>query len=323
MARRPRAKDSEYLRRELLKTVFHFKTTLQTGSLREKAKGLIPAHHSLDDLGCSLVPEPKSARERILEYLKKHCGVLVAGEELMVVAGISEYARRVRELRGQEGFSVVTGKTFLAMVEYGEAAFSDVVGAERSALKVDSYILLKEDPDREAAHRWHTANRIRKSKRAVKDKILEYLRLNVGSMVSGEELQYLAPSRTEWARRARELRTEDGWPVVTRNSGRPDLPVGFYLLEEDRQAQPHDRAISDPVRVKVLERDGHACRSCGWSYGRRTPGDPRQMLELHHMEHHRDGGSNEVGNLITLCNSCHKEVHRGVISRSDLEDLLR
>ena len=47
----------------------------------------------------------------------------------------------------------------------------------------------------------------------------------------------------EWARRVRELRTEEGWPIVTRNSGRDDLAIGVYVLEEDRQTYEHDRSI--------------------------------------------------------------------------------
>ena len=82
-------------------------------------------------------------------------------------------------------------------------------------------------------------------------KIIEYFRRNVGKIVTGEEIAYLANGNSEWARRCRELRTEDGWPIVTKSSGRPDLPVGAYVLEEDKQAEPHDRKIPDKVRIEV------------------------------------------------------------------------
>ena len=74
-----------------------------------------------------------------------------------------------------------------------------------------------------------------------------------------KELSYLANGRTEWARRVRELRTEEGWPIVTKNAGRGDLPVGVYVLEEDRQAYEHDRKIPDDIRVAVLTRDNFSC----------------------------------------------------------------
>jgi hypothetical protein len=38
-------------------------------------------------------------------------------------------------------------------------------------------------------------------------KVLEYMRNNVGRLVTGEEFRYVAKDKTEWARRVRELRT--------------------------------------------------------------------------------------------------------------------
>ena len=103
---------------------------------------------------------------------------------------------------------------------------------------------------------------------------------------------------------------EDGWPIVTRSSGREDLPIGVYMLEENRQSEEHDRAIPDAVRVAVLHRDGFRCVECGWSRADLAPGDPRKMLELHHRQHHKDKGANTAANLVTLCNVHHHEVHR-------------
>ncbi|WP_323985578.1 HNH endonuclease [Klebsiella aerogenes] len=50
---------------------------------------------------------------------------------------------------------------------------------------------------------------------------------------------------------------------------------------------------------------------------------PRTFLELHHIEHHADGGENTLENLITLCNVCHDEVHHRNISREYLLGLLK
>ncbi|MDR9468457.1 HNH endonuclease signature motif containing protein [Marinospirillum sp.] len=325
MARRSKRKAPEQLRKELLEIIVNFEAKLLQDTLRDQVAGLIPAHTTLADLGSSLIPEDvaTSAKSRILAYLQKYTHSLVRGEELMVVAGISEYGRRIRELRVQEGWSIVAGNTFRKMIEEGEASPGDVEVSDLTQLKPDTYILLSEECDREAAHRWNSANRIRKSDLSVKDKALAYFRENVGNKISGEEIQYLAPGATEWARRVRELRTEEGWPVSTRNSGFPELPVGFYILEEDRQAPRHDRIIPDLVRVEVLERDSHQCRSCGWSYASKRKGDPRTLLELHHIEHHKDGGANVAENLIALCNVCHDNVHRGRISAEELEDMLQ
>ncbi|MFP5231567.1 MAG: HNH endonuclease [Acidobacteriota bacterium] len=123
-------------------------------------------------------------------------------------------------------------------------------------------------------------------------------------------MKYLARDAKEWARRIRELRTEAGWPIITRNSGREDLAVGVYVLEEDRQAEEHDRRIPDDVRVAVLKRDNFSCVQCGWNRSMLSPEDPRNFLELHHKTHHKNKGANTVENLETLCNVDHDALHR-------------
>ena len=106
------------------------------------------------------------------------------------------------------------------------------------------------------------------------------------------------------------MRTEDEWPVFTRMQGRSDLDVGEYLLEEDRQAEEHDRKIPDEVRVKVLERDSFCCTTCGWRREDLSRDDPRKFLELHHLTNHAKGGENSFENLVTLCNVHHDQVHK-------------
>lgn len=152
------------------------------------------------------------------------------------------------------------------------------------------------------------AQRLRHQPRSVRDRLLDYLRMNVGRPVTGEELRYVAKEATEWARRVRELRSEEGWPIVTRSSGRPELPVGIYVLEQERQSPPHDRMISDGVRRDVLRRDGYQCQRCQWDHDLWNRSDPRH-LELHHIQHHESGGANTADNLVTLCTVCHDEWH--------------
>ena len=60
------------------------------------------------------------------------------------------------------------------------------------------------------------------------------------------------------------------------------------------------------VREYVLFRDGHVCQHC---HGRSK--DP--VLNVHHLESRRTGGDSP-GNLITLCETCHKALHHGEIT---------
>lgn len=211
----------------------------------------------------------------------------------------------MRELRVQFGWAVASGVTIKEMSEDQDADIPN----ELMAMKPSDYVLLNELQDRDAAHRWNVANTIRKERGSVRDKILKYMRANVGKPVTNEELRYVAGDKTEWARRVRELRTEYGWPVATKSTGRPDLSVGVYVLQADRQSPEHDRHIADDIRREVLRRDGYKCQNCNWSHEEWNPSDPRH-LEIHHIKHHAKGGANVKENLKTLCTVCHDKIHR-------------
>lgn len=310
MARRSKPANPETLRQELLELIINFEKKLLEEDLRPKVIALVPACRVLRDLGSSLIPieEAKSARDRILAYFRHYPGIVISGEELSVVAGINDWPRRVRELRVEFGWPIATGVTINEIFKDADEVGQTEEIKALEGMPPHDYILLEDRQDRDAAYRWKLANDIRKQKIGARDKILLFLRENVGVSVSGEEISYVAKI-TDWPRRIRELRTEYGWPVVTKQTGRPDLSVGVYLLEMDRQAPVHDRLIPDPIRVAVLRRDSYQCLNCSWHISEWNRADPR-ILELHHKKHHAKGGDNSEENLITLCNICHDEIHR-------------
>lgn len=253
----------------------------------------------LAKLRLSALTPSTSATDRILAYLKLFVGEVLDGKELAVVSGIQEYARRVRELRVQFGYKISTGTT------------SD-------DLRPDQYRLDAADPDAGAADKWKLMNEIRRRKGlSGMDRALELLKASVGKPVTGDEVKYVAKIRSA-ERRVRQLRTEFGWRIVTRHTGRPDLPNDAYVLETLQQLPEHDRSIPDGVYDKVLERDGLSCRYCGWSLAQRNPAGKRQFLEVHHIVFHHLGGGHEPENLVTLCNVDHDEVHRRKIAGKDL-----
>lgn len=59
------------------------------------------------------------------------------------------------------------------------------------------------------------------------------------------------------------------------------------------------------VREYVLARDGHKCQHCKGK-------SKDAILNVHHIESRKTGG-NSPSNLITLCETCHKEYHKGNI----------
>ncbi|MFU8858362.1 MAG: HNH endonuclease [Deferrisomatales bacterium] len=299
--------DPEAVRQKVADLIKNFESELQSGGLRPKVLALVPIFHGLRDLGKALIATKyaSAARDRILYYFRQYPGTIINGDELLVVSGIQEYARRLRELRVQFGWAIVSGVTIKEMCEDE----SDEVPDELTAMRPNEYVLLSAEEDRDAAHRWNVANTIRKERGSVRNKILKFLRANVGHGVTNEELRYVAGDKTEWARRVRELRTEHGWPIATKTTGRPDLGVGVYMLQADRQSPKHDRNIPDDVRREALRRDGYKCNSCGWSHDEWNQSDPRH-LELHHITHHVKGGANVRENMKTLCTVCHDKVHR-------------
>lgn len=75
------------------------------------------------------------------------------------------------------------------------------------------------------------------------------------------------------------------------------------------------KQIRPQVRQRVLERDDHECQLCG-ELGKQAGGD--MTLHLHHRVSPLDGGSNDPGNLLTLCEACHHHHHS---SRAEPEEV--
>jgi hypothetical protein len=308
VARRPSKGTPETKRKALIELLVDFEHHLSASDLRDQVQALIPVFHELRDLGSSLLGAEAraSARDRILAYLRRYPTTVIAGDELTVVSGIQEYARRIRELRVEFGWPILSGKAMLDLLPEERA------GLTAGSIRVDDYVLLRDEQDREGALRWNIANEIRRSSGSVKEKLLRYLQANVGAPVTAEELRYVAKDRSEWARRVRELRTEDGWNIATQMTERPDLPPGVYVLEDLAQAEPHDRKIPEEVRIRVLLRDHYSCRYKGCDFdARHPPPGPRRRLELHHVIQHAARGTNDPDNLVTICNVHHDAVHGG------------
>lgn len=62
----------------------------------------------------------------------------------------------------------------------------------------------------------------------------------------------------------------------------------------------------EQIRKQVYERDNWCCQVCG----KHCEG---HEIQAHHIEEWRKTKDNSLGNLITLCNTCHARVHNGTI----------
>jgi len=223
---------------------------------------------------------PPGAHDRILRYLQLRVGETVSKDELEGVAGISEWARRVRELRVEGGWRISTN-------------------GNRADLRPGEYVLEAAEPDAGLATRWRTANVIRRRPGAAKDRMLEFFLACTGQVVSKDEVAYVAKI-SDYPRRVREL-SEDGYQISSHLDD-TDLRPGEYLLRSGERLPPRTRqAIKQ--RYVILERDGYRCRVCG------SPSGAGRTLQVHHrMPVHR-GGTNDDENLQTLCQVCHAGTH--------------
>ena len=59
----------------------------------------------------------------------------------------------------------------------------------------------------------------------------------------------------------------------------------------------------DELRERVYKRDEYRCQNCGIS---------NVKLHCHHIVPLNKGGTNNLSNLITLCEDCHAKVHPGM-----------
>lgn len=144
---------------------------------------------------------------------------------------------------------------------------------------------------------------------SVKARLRAHFLENVGQVVTARELQAVAAPASEWARRVRELREEEGWPISTQHDDL-SLKQGEYRLERIPETQVEagfKRAISQRTRAEVLDRDGYTCQSCGLAAGDTDPDTDRKVrLHMGHIIDKSLGGSDDADNLRTLCSTCNQ-----------------
>ncbi len=142
-----------------------------------------------------------------------------------------------------------------------------------------------------------------------KEGIRQFLLNNIGRVIESNELQAAAGGAGQYARRVRELRDEEGWPILTHNDS-ADLKPGQYRLarEPTYKERPHfARTISAKLRAEVLDRNGFTCQMCGLTPGEIDPFTNRPVrLHVGHIKDKSLGGKDELSNLRTLCSTCNQ-----------------
>jgi len=153
--------------------------------------------------------------------------------------------------------------------------------------------------------------------------ILEYFLNNIGKVLESKDIQQASGGASEWARRVRELRNEEGYQILTHND-RADLKPNQYLLETDKRVPSFARNISKETRAWVLERNGYTCQMCGLAAGDADPLHPSRTVRLTmgHIIDKSKGGDDSPQNLRAVCTNCNEGLQNTALPKPDTIHLL-
>lgn len=153
-------------------------------------------------------------------------------------------------------------------------------------------------------------------------KLREYFLQNVDRILDSDTLREVAGT-SEWARRVRELRNEEGMNIATHND-RSDLKPGQYLLIDLKPLPSFGRDISKETRAYVLDRNGFTCQMCGAAAGEPHPFDQGRKTRLHigHIIDKSMGGTDAPSNLRAICSVCNEGASNLTLNRPETIKLI-
>ncbi len=159
-------------------------------------------------------------------------------------------------------------------------------------------------------------------RQGAKGKLRAYLLNHVGEVLDSDTLRDVA-GISEWARRIRELRDEEGYQIKAHHD-RSDLKPGQYVLESTKPEHAFARSISKETRAYVLGRNGYTCQMCGAVAGEPHPYDPAKKVRLHigHIIDKSMGGTDDPANLRAICSVCNEGASNLTLDRPSYEKLL-
>ena len=83
---------------------------------------------------------------------------------------------------------------------------------------------------------------------------------------------------------------------------------------KERVAKQNPKSIlelSKRTASKILKRAKIKCSMCGWD---------ETSLDVHHIVERKNGGSNEMSNLIAICPNCHRKAHEKKYTKEQLKE---
>ena len=136
-------------------------------------------------------------------------------------------------------------------------------------------------------------------KESGKSIILEYLKQHVGKWVSNADLRASAHTKglmlTNDVPRTIRLLRQEGWKIDIRGDG-----YVMLISLEKGVGRGERKAISEKIRYEVLSRDEFKCQACGRAASEGV------KLQIDHKVPVDWGGTNDISNLVTLCDECNR-----------------
>ncbi|MEK7248269.1 MAG: HNH endonuclease signature motif containing protein [Chloroflexota bacterium] len=157
-----------------------------------------------------------------------------------------------------------------------------------------------------------------------KQRILDFLLANIGRVLNSAEIQRASGGASEWARRLRELRDEEGYDIIS-HKDLAELKPGQYVIRSGKRRPVFARGISKETRARVLERNGYTCQMCGLAAGDADPFNPRRTVQLvmGHIVDKSLGGGDTPDNLRAVCNVCNEGLQNTSPPKPDRLELMR
>lgn len=156
-----------------------------------------------------------------------------------------------------------------------------------------------------------------------KQLILEFFLKNIGKVLESKQIQVASGGASEWARRVRELRNEEGYQILT-HKDRADLKPNQYLMETSKRLPAFARNISKETRAWVLERNGYTCQMCGLAAGDPDPFNTGRTVRLTmgHILDKSKGGDDSPQNLRAICTNCNEGLQNTALPKPNTIHLL-
>lgn len=156
-----------------------------------------------------------------------------------------------------------------------------------------------------------------------KQLILEFFLKNLGKVLESRQIQEASGGASEWARRVRELRNEEGYQILS-HKDRSHLKPNQYLLETAKRVPAFGRNISKETRAWVLERNGYTCQMCGVAAGDVDPYNSSRTIRLTmgHIIDKSKGGDDSANNLRAICTNCNEGLQNTALPKPDQIHLL-